>query len=107
VLPRLEPYGWPGNVRELENVLERVAVLFADGAISDAQLDLELVTALPELFEEAPVAAPPPGLRATRQASEQAEVERVVAACGGNLSEAARRLGVGRSTLYRKLAARA
>jgi propionate catabolism operon transcriptional regulator len=107
VLPRLEPYGWPGNVRELENVLERVAVLFADGAISDAQLDVELVTALPELFEEAPVAAPPPSLRATRQASEQAEVERVVAECGGNLSAAARRLGVGRSTLYRKLAARA
>ncbi len=104
VLPRLEPYGWPGNVRELENVLERVAVLFADGAISDAQLDLELATALPELFEEAPAAAPQPGLRATRQASELAEVERVVAECGGNLSEAARRLGVGRSTLYRKLA---
>jgi propionate catabolism operon transcriptional regulator len=107
VLPRLEPYGWPGNVRELENVLERVAVLFADGAISDAQLDLELGTALPELFEQAPVAAPPPSLRATRQASEQAEVERVVAECRGNLSEAARRLGVGRSTLYRKLATRA
>jgi ActR/RegA family two-component response regulator len=33
-------------------------------------------------------------------------VERVVAECGGNLSEAARRLGVGRSTLYRKLAER-
>ena len=104
VLPRLEPYGWPGNVRELENVLERVAVLFADGAISDAQLDLELATALPELFEETPAAAPGPGLRATRQASELAEVERAVAECGGNLSEAARRLGVGRSTLYRKLA---
>jgi propionate catabolism operon transcriptional regulator len=106
VLPRLEPYPWPGNVRELENVLERVAVLFADGAISDHDLDLELRAALPELFEG--VAAPPrqPDLRATRQASELAHVDQVVSECGGNLSEAARRLGVGRSTLYRKLAGR-
>ncbi len=107
VLPRLEPYGWPGNVRELENVLERVAVLFADGAISDGQLDVELRAVLPELFEGTGTPAPSSGLRATRRASERAAVEQVVAACGGNLSEAARRLGVGRSTLYRKLAARA
>jgi propionate catabolism operon transcriptional regulator len=106
VLPRLEGYRWPGNVRELENVLERVAVIFADGAISDEALDLELRAALPELFEEAAAPAREPGLRSTRQASERAHVERVVAECGGNLSEAARRLGVGRSTLYRKLAER-
>jgi propionate catabolism operon transcriptional regulator len=105
VLPRLEGYAWPGNVRELENVLERVAVLFADGAISDDELDLELRAALPELFDAGVAAARPPDLRATRQASERHHVERVVAECGGNLSEAARRLGVGRSTLYRKLAA--
>ncbi len=106
VLPRLEAYAWPGNVRELENVLERVAVLFADGAIADDRLDAELHAALPELFEGAAPPAPAPGLRATRQASERLHVERVVSECGGNLSEAARRLGVGRSTLYRKLAAR-
>ena len=104
VLPRLEGYAWPGNVRELENVLERVAVLFADGAISDDELDVELRAALPELFDAGVAPARPPDLRATRQASERHHVERVVAECGGNLSEAARRLGVGRSTLYRKLA---
>jgi propionate catabolism operon transcriptional regulator len=106
VLPRLEAYRWPGNVRELENVLERVAILFADGAISDDELDLELHAALPELFDGAGPPRPPAGLRDTRLAQEQAHVERVVAECGGNLSEAARRLGVGRSTLYRKLASR-
>ncbi len=106
VLPALEPYGWPGNVRELENVLERVAVLFADGAISDDQLDVELRAALPELLDGGVAPVRQPDLRATRQASEQAHVERVVAECGGNLSEAARKLGVGRSTLYRKLAAK-
>jgi propionate catabolism operon transcriptional regulator len=104
VLPALEPYGWPGNVRELENVLERVAVLFADGAISDDQLDVELRAALPELFDGGVAPVRQPDLRATRQAQELAHVERVVAESGGNLSEAARKLGVGRSTLYRKLA---
>jgi transcriptional regulator, propionate catabolism operon regulatory protein len=106
VLPALEPYGWPGNVRELENVLERVAVLFADGAISDDQLDVELRAALPELFDGGVAPVRQPDLRATRQAQELVHVDRVVAECGGNLSEAARKLGVGRSTLYRKLAAR-
>jgi transcriptional regulator, propionate catabolism operon regulatory protein len=104
VLPRLEGYAWPGNVRELENVLERVAVLFADGAISDDELDVELRAALPELFDAGQAPVRQPDLRTARQASERAHVERVVAECGGNLSEAARRLGVGRSTLYRKLA---
>ncbi len=104
VLPRLEAYAWPGNVRELENVLERVAVLFADGAIADDELDVELLAVLPELFDGVAAPARQPDLRATRQAQERLHVERVVAECGGNLSEAARRLGVGRSTLYRKLA---
>ena len=68
VLPRLEAYPWPGNVRELENVLERVAVLFADGAISDDALDHELRAALPELFDGVAAPARQPDLRATRQA---------------------------------------
>jgi propionate catabolism operon transcriptional regulator len=106
VLPRLEAYAWPGNVRELENVLERVAVLFADGAIADDELDVELLAVLPELFDGVAAPARQPDLRATRQAQERLHVERVVAECAGNLSEAARRLGVGRSTLYRKLAER-
>jgi propionate catabolism operon transcriptional regulator len=113
LIPRLEAYGWPGNVRELENVLERVALLFADDTSTAVGQD-ELAAVMPELFESA---APTTGtstasshrsrdLRTAREAREREHVQRVLAECSGNQSEAARRLGIGRSTLYRKLAGR-
>jgi propionate catabolism operon transcriptional regulator len=113
LLPHLGGYPWPGNVRELENVVERVALLFADDS-GGAQVDDEaLREIMPELALAAasPAAAPAAspavgaGLRAARRADEQRHIRTVLEACGGNLSEAARRLGVGRTTLYRKLAA--
>jgi propionate catabolism operon transcriptional regulator len=109
VLPRLQSYGWPGNVRELENVLERVALLYADDT-SRAVGDDELAAVMPELFESLsspPFPVPTRDLRAARAAREREHVLRVLAECRGNQSEAARRLGIGRSTLYRKLAGKA
>jgi propionate catabolism operon transcriptional regulator len=104
VLPRLEAYSWPGNVRELENVLERVALLFS-GEVPADQLPGRLRRILPELYEPPPAAALPGlALRQQREAQEAAEIRRVVAECGGNVSRAARRMGLGRSTIYRKLA---
>ncbi len=104
VLPRLEAYSWPGNVRELENVLERVALLFSGEAPAD-QLQGRLGRILPELYEPPPAAVLPGlALRQQREAQEVAEIRRVVAECGGNVSRAARRMGLGRSTIYRKLA---
>jgi propionate catabolism operon transcriptional regulator len=105
VLPWLRSYSWPGNVRELENVLERVAVLYSHRAAEPAPAPDELSAVLPELFQtpDEPRAG---DLRSARGAEEAAVIERVVAECGGNMSEAAKRLGVGRSTLYRKLRAR-
>ncbi len=104
VLPRLTGYAWPGNVRELENVLERVAVLFADRAAAGAVGDEEVRAAMPEVFERRTPADG--GLRSTREAQERAQVRRVLDECGGDAAEAARRLGIGRSTLYRKLGGR-
>ncbi len=107
VLPWLREYAWPGNVRELENVLERVAVLYSHRAAApeDVAPD-ELRAVLPELFqppqEERGAGA---DLRGARGAEEAAVIQRVLGECGGNMTEAAKRLGVGRSTLYRKLRA--
>ena len=103
LLPRLEAYAWPGNVRELENVLERVALLYADDT-SRAVGEDELAAVMPEIFEGArATAATPRDLRTARADGERDLVARTLADCGGDAAEAARRLGIGRSTLYRKL----
>lgn len=90
-------YDWPGNVRELENALERAAVL-TKGSI--------VPSGLPERVREAPA----PSLVGDRLPSnptldiiEQAYIQWVLAAEGGNKSRAAEVLGIDPSTLYRKL----
>ncbi|WP_243338038.1 propionate catabolism operon regulatory protein PrpR [Anaeromyxobacter soli] len=123
LLPRLDGYSWPGNVRELENVVERVAVLFADREPDAAVAEGALRRIVPELFaEEGPGEAAPPArrrepasgsaagarptdLRTARDEQERELIRRVLDEVGGNQSEAARRLGIGRSTLWRKLKA--
>ena len=83
---------WPGNVRELRNVIE-YAYVVGDGPV------LELADLPPELRGE-----PPPGRRARSLA--ERERERIVAALDahrGHKGEAARALGISRSTLWRKL----
>jgi propionate catabolism operon transcriptional regulator len=103
VLPWLRRYDWPGNVRELENVLERVAVLYAHRADPERIDPAELRALLPELFQAPAAERREEDLRSARGAGEAAAIQRVLADCGGNVSEAAKRLGVGRTTLYRKL----
>ena len=76
----LQSRDWPGNLRELANTLE-VAVALAEGAVID----------LPDL--------PPAPLTPVDTAESLADV---LAACGGNMALAARRMGVNRSTILRR-----
>ena len=90
---RLRDYGWPGNVRELENVLER-ALIVSEGTVITAA-DLALI-------------APPAAVEGARplktlREMEHAYIQDVLVATGGNMSEAARVLGLHRDTLYRKV----
>ncbi|MCK6413284.1 MAG: sigma-54-dependent Fis family transcriptional regulator [Azonexus sp.] len=121
----LRNYPWPGNIRQLFNVI-RVAVALLDD-------DESLITEahLPEEFFETPAACPlppcdsgAPGLAAMPvagpaigPATDEAAAttatsldeigrqaaQRALAAAGGNVSLAARQLGISRNTLYRKL----
>ena len=77
----LKARDWPGNLRELANALE-VAIALADGAVID----------VPDL-PPAPLAAVTP----------QESLADILAACGGNMALAARRLGVNRSTILRRM----
>lgn len=115
VVPHLEHYSWPGNVRELENVIERIVSYFSSlGTVDDAEV---LRSVVPELFEGPGIAqgcepdAMPPELhaaaaaplRVVRKASEIALARSMLAECGGDHSLAASRLGISRTTLWRKL----
>lgn len=97
-------HSWPGNVRELENLIERV-VAYADP--QGGRAGLKLVA--PELFADAgrpaaaAAAAPEEGLKASIALSERANIKQVLADCAGDRAEACRRLGISRTTLWRKL----
>jgi propionate catabolism operon transcriptional regulator len=94
VRERLVAYRWPGNVRELENLCERMAVFFSQWDRIERIAFDELRHDCPELYA---TEAPPPG----KPGDGRDRVLEVLASCGGNRQEAARRLGVSRATLWR------
>ncbi len=102
---RLMAYEWPGNVRELKNAIESMVVVDLDGT-----LDLD---DLPEQFgggfgpESEPVASDG-GSLAELVGKSMSELEAMFLAetlkvTGGNREEAAKMLGIGERTLYRKI----
>ncbi|MCY1529350.1 Propionate catabolism operon regulatory protein [compost metagenome] len=114
LLQRLMPYllkqRWPGNIRELENIVERAAL--SSRALGDSTASGALHTLFPELFEGMPpdalpteAASPADDLRSFGKASEVAHVRQVLEGCNGDMDEAARRLGISRTTLWRRLRA--
>ncbi len=109
IAPLLGHYHWPGNIRELRNVLER-AILFCAGNSLDA-VDLypflPIDIPVPDSHEHAQTMPTPPSeivpLRATLEATERNAIQEALQRCGGNRSEAARRLEISRATLYEKI----
>ncbi|SMP40172.1 two-component system, NtrC family, response regulator [Desulfonatronum zhilinae] len=91
-------YSWPGNVRELRNVLERSMILADEGIISDRALPRELVDQSPHLEDR----ADGDGLFSLR-VMEREHITRVLSHFEGNRQQAARAMGIGRKTLYRKM----
>lgn len=87
-------YRWPGNVRELRNMLERAAILAEDECIDVADLPPEVLAA-----GDLPGDGGPDALEAVKHR----HILDVLAACGGNRAEAARRLSISRSTLKEHL----
>jgi two-component system response regulator HydG len=96
----LRRYRWPGNVRELEHVVERVMIMASGAAVAAGDLP-------PEMLPGGVPAAASPKTRGTEtlESAEKRHVKQVLESCGGNQAEAAKRLGVARNTLWRKLKA--
>ena len=85
----IRSYEWPGNVRELRNAVEHAFALGTGNVLQVADLP-------PELRGEAP-----PQRRLL--GDERARIQRALEATGGRKAEAAARLGISRSTLWRKM----
>lgn len=86
---------WMGNVRELENSIEHAVVLAKDSLIELKDLPAAIV----ETADSGTADASPP----TLVKSEERLIREVLDACDWNKAEAARQLGISRSTLYEKL----
>ena len=104
-LSTIEQHPWPGNVRELRNGIERALLLSEGGAIRPEHLALTETSTLSRgsgLSGGADGESPLP-FPATLDELERAAAHAMVARFHGNKSEAARRLGITRSRLYRIL----
>ncbi len=109
-------YDWPGNVRELQNVAQRAALSASVDELRPRDLPRHLRAGQPGLWPERAVAPPrasesaestAPFLDAestmTLEALERAAIEAALRRTGGNVSKACSQLGIGRTTLYRRL----
>jgi two-component system response regulator HydG len=92
----LREYRWPGNIRELSNAMRYASALADGNEIEPRHLPDDIVRARPIL-------TPLPGSLPTLAEVEQAHVLTVLRACRGVQADAARVLGIGRNTLWRKL----
>lgn len=100
----LQKYPWPGNIRQLSNMVERLLLLSNGGRI-DAK---DVREALADEEGAEPAVAKPRetrhlGENRTLREEEEAQMYRVLEEEAGNITRAAKRLGIHRSTLYRKL----
>jgi DNA-binding NtrC family response regulator len=90
-------YAWPGNVRELENAMERTAILARAETIEPGDLPPHVGAGL------VPGPAPTLETEQTLAEAERTHILRILERYGWNHSRAAEALGIGRTTLWRKL----
>ena len=110
-LALLKACTWPGNIRQLENVIERAVVIAEAETLTLLDMPAELFqpegntagaidsASAPTEMETAPASS----FRSERDRFEREQVERALDAAGGNKSEAARILGIARSTLISRM----
>ncbi len=108
----LARYPWPGNIRELANAIERAVVLEDNDRISLESLPDVILdhlsdpdwsdSALPP-GNESQVRSLEPDAIVPLEAVERDAIAHALRACGWNVQDAARRLGIGRATIYRKM----
>jgi len=102
---RLRNYPWPGNVGELKNLVQRVLILGAGEEIRLEEVERELAVKLSvdePLVKQDLLALP---LREAREQFERAYLQQQLLLCNGKVGQLAKRVGMERTHLYRKLRA--
>jgi two-component system, NtrC family, nitrogen regulation response regulator NtrX len=102
---RLRNYPWPGNVRELRNLVNRLLILGGPEEISLSEVESQLSADAPDdepLIKQDLLALP---LREAREHFERAYLQQQLMLCGGKVGQLAKRVGMERTHLYRKLRA--
>ena len=96
----LEASPWPGNVRQIKHCIERAVALHAGGLIDSQHLFAAEESAADAPLANATTTPATPGYQAARADFEREYFLRLLAAAGGNISEAARLSGIPRQNLY-------
>jgi DNA-binding NtrC family response regulator len=91
-MERLSRHDWPGNVRELENAVERAMVVGTPPVVREGDLPMKAAD------EPFPIEG-----ETSLSAMERVHIQRILDKSGGNVSRAARELGIDRVTLYNKI----
>ncbi|QDT01824.1 Nitrogen fixation protein VnfA [Rubripirellula lacrimiformis] len=94
-------HSWPGNIRELRNTIERVCYLTSEDVIHPD--DLMINGAVAQRLKGGPAAEMPIELNEATRIFQVDHIESAIKTSGGNMTDAAGRLGLHRSNLYRKM----
>lgn len=94
-LEKLQNYHWPGNIRELTHLIERAVVLSKSDILTPEDFVLKIKSSQTALTEEQIIRV---------EDYEKKAIRNALSKHNGNLSKAAKELGIARSTLYRKIA---
>lgn len=100
-LSALRRHPWPGNIRELRNTVERICYLCSEDQVTAD--DLMLSGAIGTGGAAAATINPSTDLNGATREFQVDHITRAIAECRGNMTEAAERLGLHRSNLYRKM----
>ncbi len=94
-LDDIRGYAWPGNIRELQNLCARWAITVGGREVRSADV--------PAHVRSRPVAGQEPGGAGSLRGREDAIIRQALSEAGGQVTEAARRLGINKTTIYRRM----
>jgi len=100
---RLRNYPWPGNIRELKNLVHRLLIQGGSEEIGLDEIEREIASVAPAdepLVKQDLLSLP---LREAREHFERAYLTQQLQLCGGKVGQLAKRVGMERTHLYRKL----